>query len=735
MAFPESERSKSRAERETARVFVPIIGIAVALAVLYWLIESYAHSRFASTSFADELFASNLNMIVERIAFVAILALLSGVCLRIAWRTQRQADQAAREIELKRTAIMENIQELILLQDRNLNALWANKAAGDSIGLRPEEIVGRHCYELWHGRSEPCVVCPVLRAMETGVQQENDVYTPDGRVFFIKGYPVRDDDGKIVGAVEVTLDITARKRVEEALAREREHLAVILASIADGVIVTETGGSITFTNRTAQTLTGWVGADALGQKLDAVFKLIDERTRMSREDAREEVLRRGMPASLPAGTVLVSRDGGERLIAGSGAPIKNSDGTTIGMVLVFRDITEKRRLEEEIVKSQKLESLGVLAGGIAHDFNNILTAIIGNTSLARLSMSEQDKSYAVLADVEKAAMRARKLTQQLLTFSKGGAPVKKVTALNEVIRDTVQFGLTGSNVSGSFDLSDDLWAVDADAAQISHAINNIVINAREAMPDGGTIEVRTENVDLAHEANLPLSPQKYVRISIRDHGVGIPREDMTKIFDPYFTTKEEQHSGLGLAVAYFVVKKHGGHIVVDSEPDVATTFSIYLPSLGEMRPADTPREEQPRASRGHGRILVMDDEEIVRSVLGKILERFGYEADYARDGMEAIEKYRAAMDSMNPFVAVIMDLTVTGGMGGREAIELLRLIDPAVKAIVSSGYSDDFVMADFRKYGFDAGIAKPFRADELSDVLARVLSPSDETSARWRRPG
>jgi two-component system cell cycle sensor histidine kinase/response regulator CckA len=722
MHLSEQASSRSEAKRSGARVFGPIIGIAALLAVGYWFIEAYAHARFSGVSFADQLFTKDSNLIGERLAFLAIMIGFSAFCVNRARREQRTVDRITREDELRRAAIMDNIQEMILLQDLNLNALWANKASGDSLGLPPEEILGRHCYELWHGRNEPCVVCPVLGAMQTGVQQESDVYTPDGRAFYIRGYPVRDDDGKIVGAVEVTLDITARKRAEEALAREKEHLSVTLASIGDGVVVTDTNGTITFINRAAETLSGWTRADALGQKLDGVFALVDERTRMPRRNPLDEILRTGLPSSLPASTVLLSRDGTGRLVADSGAPIRNSDGEIIGMVLVFRDVTEKRRLEEEIVKSQKLESLGVLAGGIAHDFNNILTAIIGNASVARLSMSAEDASYAVLGDIEKAAMRARSLTQQLLTFSKGGAPIKKITPLNDIIKDTVRFALSGSNISSRFDLAGDLWPVDADAGQISHAINNIVINAREAMLQGGTITIRTENADVAGDTTLPLPPRKYVKISIQDQGIGISREDISKIFDPYFTTKEEQHSGLGLAVAYFVVRKHDGHILVDSEPDVATTFSIYLPVAQEKEEPDYERAARAPAFKGHGKILVMDDEEIVRGVLGRILERFGYEPAFARHGMEAIEKYREAMESGKAFDAVIMDLTVTGGMGGKEAIELLRLVDPRVIAIVSSGYSDDFVMADYRKYGFDGVIAKPYRAEELSDVLAKLLS-------------
>jgi PAS domain S-box-containing protein len=704
-----------------ARVLVRIAGVAALVAGAYWLVESYAHARYARAPFAEYFITKDVYLLGERLVFLAIMVAFSGYCVAVALRARREAERGEREDEIRRAAIMENIQEMILLHDSNLNALWANKASGDSIAMRPEEIVGRHCYELWHGRTEPCVVCPVLRAMKTGVPQEDDVYTPDGRVFFIRGYPVRGDDGTVVGAVEVTLDITARKRVEDELAREKERLAVTLASIGDGVVVADTKGAITFMNKAAETLSGWRGAEAIGRPLDDVFKIADERTKKPRKSPLAEVLRTGMPAVLPAGTVLIARNGVERFIADSGAPIRNPDGEIVGMVLVFRDVTEKRRLEQEILKSQKLESLGVLAGGIAHDFNNILTAIIGHASLARLSMSAQDKAYEVLGDIEKAAARARSLTQQLLTFSKGGAPIKKITSLNDVIKDTVRFALSGSNVSGVFELSGELWPVDVDAEQVSHAINNIVINAREAMPQGGRIAIRTENAEIPGDAAFSVPPGTYVKISIRDEGVGIAREDLSRIFDPYFTTKEEHHSGLGLAVAYFVVRKHNGHILVDSEPDVATVFSIYLPAAKAPEPRGPEPVEELHSFEGHGRILIMDDEEIVRDVLGKILERFGYEHAFARHGMEAIDKYREAMESGRPFDAVIMDLTVTGGMGGREAIELLRLVDPTVTAIVSSGYSGDALMSEYRAYGFDGVIAKPYRADELSMTLAKAL--------------
>jgi len=721
MPVPDTKSTNPKSERRNKRVIGPIIGMATLLAIGYWLIESVMHARFLGTSFSRELFTLNANFVIARIAFLGILFLCAALSVYLMRKTQREQERLALEGDIRGAAIMENIHEMILLHDRNLTALWGNKAAGDSVGLTPEELVGKHCYELWHQRNKPCDVCSVLRAMETGEPHENDNVTPDGRAFNIRGYPMRDDTGIIVGAIEVTLDITDRKRMEEALALEKEHLAVTLASIADGVIVTDTGGTITFMNQAAQKLTGWRQTEAVGQQLARVLALVNEKTNEPCDDPTELVMKAGAPASLPDGAILISRDGSKRIIADSGAPIRDPGGAIIGMILVFRDITEKHRLEEEILKSQKLESLGVIAGGIAHDFNNVLTAIIGNASLAQLSIGTDDRARSILADIEKAAMRARKLTQQLLTFSKGGAPVKKVTTLNEIVQDTIRFALSGSSVSPVFDLPADLWPVDADAEQISHAVNNIVINAREAMPQGGTITVRAENANVADGAAPGIPSRRYVKISIQDQGIGIPRGDLTKIFDPYFTTKEESHSGLGLAVAFSVIKRHGGYIVVDSEPDVATTFTIYLPAAARgAKPEERP-SERARAARGQGKILVMDDEEMVRGVLGKILGSFGYEVEFAADGVEAIESYRTAFASAKPFDAVIMDLTVTGGMGGREAIELLRLVDPGAKVIVSSGYSQDPVMSDFRRYGFDGVIAKPFRADELSDLLEKIL--------------
>jgi CheY-like chemotaxis protein/anti-sigma regulatory factor (Ser/Thr protein kinase) len=376
-------------------------------------------------------------------------------------------------------------------------------------------------------------------------------------------------------------------------------------------------------------------------------------------------------------------------------------------------------MEEELLRTEKLESIGILAGGIAHDFNNLLTAILGNISLVRLCVDPEDDIYERMVEAEEASLRAKDLTQQLLTFSKGGAPVKKIVSISELVRESAIFALRGSDVKCDFSVPDDLWAVEVDEGQISQAIQNLIINADQAMPEGGTIHASCKNVTICEDDIKILKDGRYVMISIKDHGVGIPEENLEKIFDPYFTTKE-RGSGLGLATTYSIIKKNGGHITVESEVGVETTFHIYLPA-SKKRPIKKEKRGK-RADIIKGKILVMDDEEMVRLVARTMLKRIGYEVESANDGAEAIELYKKAKELGQPFDAVIMDLTVPGGMGGKEAIKKILDVDPEVKAIVSSGYFNDPVMADFKRYGFCGVVAKPYTIRELSEVLSALMN-------------
>ncbi|MFA7348644.1 MAG: PAS domain S-box protein [Desulfurivibrionaceae bacterium] len=394
--------------------------------------------------------------------------------------------------------------------------------------------------------------------------------------------------------------------------------------------------------------------------------------------------------------------------------------TRTAILCVSRDISERKRIDEERLRTQKLESLGVLAGGIAHDFNNLLTGILGNLSLAKANLPETGVVAERLAETEKATLRARDLTQQLLTFAKGGAPVKTEASLAGLIQDAAGFAVRGTKAVCEYDFAEDLWLAEVDRGQLGQVLQNLVINAVHAMPEGGTIRLAARNLTVGKD-ELSLAPGGYVLITVRDHGLGIPPEHLAKIFDPYFSTKQNG-SGLGLAVVYSVIASHAGHVTVESEPGKGTLFSIYLPSAGKSPLAEKPARIAALPTKGQGKVLVMDDEELIRNVSTAMLRQLGYEAHAANDGEEAITRYLQAQKEGCPFDLVIMDLTVPGGMGGKEAITHLRQIDPRVKAVVSSGYANDPIMASFGEYGFCGVAPKPFSLQELSELLQMILT-------------
>src|SRR5208283_3000207 len=431
----------------------------------------------------------------------------------------------------------------------------------------------------------------------------------------------------------------------------------------------------------------------------------------------DKVIQTGKIVELANHTALISRDGTERIISDSGAPILDPKSKTIGVVLVFRDVTEKEKIRKEVSKVQKLESLGILAGGIAHDFNNLLTAILGNISIAKILAQPGDQISEKLTAAEKASVRAKDLTQQLLTFSKGGAPVKKATSIGDLIKDSVSFVLSGSNVGCKFDIADDLWPVEVDEGQISQVISNLVINAQQAMPEGGIITVSCKNISLGENMAVKLKKGEYLQFVIRDQGIGIQKEYLDKIFDPFFTTKE-QGRGLGLATVFSIIKNHEGYITAESEAGAGTTFSVYLPAL-ESQLISKRVDNIP--IQGKGKVLVMDDEEMVRNVAGEMLKMLGYHVEFSSNGVEAIAFHKKAKESGEPFDVVIMDLTIPGEMGGKEAMSKLLEIDPGVKAVVSSGFSTDPIMADFKKYGFSGVITKPYRIQEMSEAMDAAM--------------
>ena len=398
--------------------------------------------------------------------------------------------------------------------------------------------------------------------------------------------------------------------------------------------------------------------------------------------------------------------------------IKWPDGRDVRFEIAV-DITDKKQLELERARAANLESLGILAGGIAHDFNNILTAVLGNISLLKYLTPGAGKIQQLLGNTEKAGLRAQELTQQLLTFSKGGVPIKKCASISQLVKESVDFVLSGSNSKCEFEIADDLWMADVDEGQINQVFNNIIINANQSMPEGGIINIRMVNVDnFCRNRSIEPLEGNYVKISIEDHGTGISEDHLKRIFDPYFTTKQDG-SGLGLATAYSIIKKHSGYISVKSSPGKGSIFDIYFPASFDKAEQDVEADD-PKCIL-HGRILIMDDEEVVRQTTEMMLTTLGMEVEHSRDGDEAISKYRLARESGRPFDAVILDLTIPGGMGGKETVKELRNIDPDVRAIVSSGYSNDAVMSDYSDYGFSDMVIKPYRIAQMKEVLTRIL--------------
>lgn len=526
-------------------------------------------------------------------------------------------------------------------------------------------------------------------------------------------------------------EIRERRRAEEAQAAEKEQLTVTLNSIADGVITTDTAGTIVSLNRVAEALTGWSQAEALGQPLATIFQILDETNRQPCRSPADAALDTDGRTHHADPLLLVAKDGTERLIAANAAPIRAQDENVLGAVLVFRDTTEKRHIEEELMKTDKLDSIGLLAGGVAHDFNNILTAIIGNISLAKMYADSEDRVFARLVNAEKAALQAQNLTQQLLTISKESAPIRQTASIDTIIRDCIDFSLRGSNVTCELRVKDHLWPVEIDQGQISQVINNLIINANQAMPDGGCINVYASNVTIdTHriDRHIALKPGNYIKISVNDNGSGISEAHMSKIFNPYFTTKQTGN-GLGLFTSYSIIKKHHGHLRVESRQDAGTTFTIYLPASEKQ--ISQQFGNQTMHYPGKGKILIMEDDETIREVTGEMLDHLGYDVTFARDGAEAITLYGQEKNTDTPFEAVVLDLTVPGGMGGKQTVKKLLKIDPQTKAIVASGYSNDPIMAQFEHYGFCDRIVKPYKAEELHAVLYRVIKTPQAPATRY----
>jgi PAS domain S-box-containing protein len=505
--------------------------------------------------------------------------------------------------------------------------------------------------------------------------------------------------------------LLAWKKLQEA----NDFLQNVMDGSSNAFVVLDAGGRIQMVNRRCTELTGYPEATLLGKGFASLFR--GEALRQV-EDRLGQALGTGPVAAFETE---LTASGDRPIIVTLGATLLAAQGEASRVVVSLEDITERKQAEEVRHRVDKLESVGLLAGGIAHDFNNLLTGILGNLSMLKMTLETEDRRFLWAANAEKASLRAAGLTRQLLTFAKGGEPVKKRIDPGPLIQESTAFASMGANVRCECSIPPGLWPCDLDAGQIHQVINNLVLNAIQAMPAGGNLKVTAENLQVPGPAAPPLPPGSYVKVAVRDQGPGIPPELLPKIFNPYFTTKRTGN-GLGLATCFSILQRHGGTILVDSEPGTGSTFTFFLPASG-AGVRDEAALERPIVA-GTGRILVMDDEEIIREATQWMLQSLGYTCATARDGAEAVALYRQAASAGEPFAAVIMDLTVPGGMGGQEALARLREQDPGVRAIVSSGYSESAVMADHIGAGFADVLKKPYDIEDMSRSLARILRAS-----------
>jgi len=615
--------------------------------------------------------------------------------------------QAETELRFKNFTL-ENLGAEVFWLSSECRIMDLNRVACEKLGYTREELVGRPVSDI-----DPAFNAEAARRAwgelkELGTRQfETTHRTKDGR-----SYPVEvlanylNHEGLEYNCC-IVRDISDRKHLESALQDGRELFRTLCDSAPIGIFRCDAHWNNIYCNARWEEITGLFAAQGAGNGWVAAIH----------PDDREDLFRvRNEAAAKGQGywhehrkLTAQGRVVWVRVLVN---PIKDHKGEIVGYVGTVEDITELRQARQEILKAQKLESIGVLAGGIAHDFNNILTAVLGNISLASFQLDDPQKVAQRLQEAESAATRARDLTQQLLTFARGGEPVKKTLELPGLLKEAVAFALHGSQVSCELRFAEDLWTLEADEGQLVQVMHNLVLNAVQAMPEGGTVVV--EAVNRRSPGDDP-----FVEISVADTGIGISEQHLERIFDPYFTTKK-QGSGLGLASCYSIVKRHLGTITAQSVLGQGSTFRVLLPASRELSAQAGSSEVE--VSGGASRVLVMDDEEIVRTLAKSILEQLGYQAECVENGAQAAELYRREKEVGDPFSAVILDLTVPGGVGGKEAIKMLRGYDPQVRAIVCSGYSTDPVMANFREYGFNAVLAKPYRPHDLSRVLREVLN-------------
>ncbi len=652
-------------------------------------------------------------VISEKIAHDLLVVIIIDITAR------RLMEDALRESENKFRSLIETTDTgYVILDDQGL-VLDANLKYVHLAGRQQlDKVIGYSVLEWTAPHDLKRNATEVRKCVEQGYVRnlEIDYVHPGGQVIPVEINATVLNTAGTIRVVTLCRDITERKRAEEQLKESEDKFSLTFKSSPDAVNINRLeDGLCVDINEGFTRATGYTRDDVIGKtSLELnIWQDPADRRRLV-QGLREKGYFENLEAQFRKkdGTLITGLMSA-RVISLKGVP---------HIISIARDITEHKKHENEMLKIEKLESLGVLAGGIAHDFNNILTGIMGNISFAKIFLDSAHESYKSLAEAERATVRAGELAHQLLTFARGGEPVKKVVSPQRLVSEALSFVLHGSNVKGTIDIPDSVHAFEADEGQKSQVFRNIIINAMQAMPEGGVLTVNAQNIVLDNNNAFELPPGPYIRLTFADQGCGISDDTLKRIFDPYFTTKSAG-IGLGLSSVHSIVKRHGGHTGVDSAVNKGTIFTIHLPSIGKVF---TEYQEdatvQATVEYKGGSILVMDDDEMIRDVASSMLTHLGYEVTICASGEEAVDLYKTSVESGAPFVLAIMDLTIPGGLGGKQAAEQILSFYPKACLVVSSGYSNDPVMSSYREHGFRGAIAKPYNIHKFEEVLGELLN-------------
>jgi len=613
-------------------------------------------------------------------------------------------------------ALINATDELVVLVGENGSIMALNNKFAARYVTGGESLVGSCVYDVLTGDLAGKTRDMMLKVLKDGKTAKFEART-SGSWMEVELYPIRDSQESIGKVAIFMRDITRERRYEEALRESERKYRQIVNTASEGICVADEDFRITFVNAQAQKMFGYSEEEILGKSLDCFMAEEDLEDHFDKRRRRQE----GMSDQYERR--FRRKDGQSLWVNVSASPILNRKNRFVGSISLFTDITARKQMENELLNFRKLESVGILAGGIAHDFNNLLMSMLGYISLAKMYLSEtESKARDKLTEAEKTIDRAKELTTQLLTFSKGGSPLKKTLHLQPIIREVSRISLSGSRVKCKYSFQENVWPVEADETQIRQVIHQLVRNAREAMPEhGGSVAISVRNKTFQAEPGTFLPTGDYVEVSISDTGKGIAKEHLSQVFDPYFTTKDfgpQKGMGLGLAVCYSIIKKHGGQIEVESQAGEGATFHVYLPAhrVEPLRDEPEPHKAEP-GDKACLRVLIADDEQSILQTTTMLLTHLGHDVTAVADGRQAIDLYRTSKESGSPFDVVILDLISPVGPDGVQILQELLAIDPGVSAILSSGYPNDPQIVNHKEHGFKGVLVKPYRIEDLNLAL------------------